>query len=438
MTKRWIISVNVLLLLFLLLAACAPATTPVEEVTELTSTAVTATPLVPTVTPPPSPTDLPPAEATRCQWPTNGWESATPEEHGMDSATLAEMFDYMPRSVAQGHSMMSVLVVRDGCLVLEAYFHPYGPDDRNDLWSCTKSVTSMLIGIALAEGYLDSLDQHVLDFFPDRTFRQVDERKQAMTIRDLLTMQTGLDWPEDLYSYQDPNNIVIRMINSSDWVQFVLDHRMIHEPGTAFEYNTGASHLLSVILERATQMRAQEFAQEYLFGPLGITNLDWLNDPQGSSSGGHGLILTPRDMAKLGYLYLRQGEWNGVQIVPAEWVEVSTQQHVAMPFLYGSLFRYGYGYQWWVFPEMNEYEHGVYSAIGYQGQYIFVVPDQDVVVVLTQWDMRIRSQDSIHDALWYLRRFILHSIQSDGPLPPNPEALARLQAEIEEIAQPPR
>jgi CubicO group peptidase (beta-lactamase class C family) len=391
---------------------------------------------MPTPVPAITPTIPAPSEPVTCGWPTGGWQTSTPEEQGIDSEILLEMFEYFPRNQLD-HGMLSLLIIRNGCLVMEAYFHPYRADLRTDLWSCTKSVSSMLIGIALAQGHIESLEQPVLDFFPGETFQNVDEFKRSMNVKDLLTMRAGLDWPEAMYPYDDQRNLVLRMIDSDNWVHFVLDRRMIHEPGLYYEYNTGASHLLSAIIQQSTGVSTTVFAQETLFDPLGISDLDWLRDPQGIASGGHGLLLTPRDMAKLGYLYLRQGEWDGEQIVPAEWVKASIQPHTSMFSNVDSRYELAYGYQWWVLPDLNLYEADSFGAIGYQGQFIFVVPEKDIVVVLTQWDSRRGHINTLDSALWYLTRFALYAAKSDTPLPPNPEGVTRLQAEIEAVGRGP-
>lgn len=349
------------------------------------------------------------------------------------------MFRYLPTDPLKGRGMISILVVRHGYLVMEVYFHPYRADLRTELFSCTKSVTGILIGLALKEAYLEGVDQPVLDFFPDREVQYRDERKETMTIEDLLTMRTGMDWMEFGVDYEDPRSLFQRFIRSPDWVQFVLDRPMLHEPGSFFEYSTGASHLLSAIVQQATGMTALDYARERLFGPMGISDVDWFVDPQGVNSGGYGLTMTARDMAKLGYLYLRSGQWEDEQLVPANWIEASTSVQVPLE-RYWPNHKSGYGYQWWVFPQYNHYESDSYSAVGYKGQYIFVVPDKDMVVVFSQWEARVTGQPSQHSAdaeLWYLQRFILYASKSDEPLPPNPEALASLQAHIKAAALPP-
>ena len=206
--------------------------------------------------------------------------------------------------------MDSLLVTRHGSIVAEAYYAPFRSGHRHRINSATKAVTGTLIAIALKNGLLDSLDHRVLEFFPDRTIAHLDDNKQAMTIRHLLNMTSGLEWTERL----DDSIPVsfLAMEQSRDWQQFILDQPMAQQPGTAFEYNSGNSHLLSAIINRLTGS-ALDYAKAQLFGPLGITDLFWRQDPQRIPTGGAGLYLQPRDMAKIGYLYLRNGSWDGRQ-----------------------------------------------------------------------------------------------------------------------------
>ena len=304
----------------------------------------------------------------RTYWPTDGWRTSTPEEQGMDSELLTEMLAYIQENRVR---IDSVAIVRHGYLVLDAYFHNYEKDSKHDLWSCTKSVTSALVGIAIDQGYIQSADQPVLSFFPERTVANLDTRKEALTLEHLLTMTDGLDWlTKDIRSVSTGDTWP-EMRQSGDWVQFVLDRSMAEEPGVRWYYNDGASHLLSVIIQETTGMTALEFAEKHLFDPLGISEAMWPSDPQGRNCGGTYLRMTPHDMAKFGYLYLNEGLWDGEQIVPTAWVKASTTNHSPTPGMY-------YGYQWWVMPWA-----GYYSAIGGGGQYIVVVPELDMVGVFT-------------------------------------------------------
>lgn len=311
--------------------------------------------------------DLPPPETEiEAYWPTDGWRTATPEAVGMDPELLDGMIEHV---VGNGIGADSILVIRHGYLVSDAYFPPFDEGEIHIVYSCTKSVVSTLVGIAVEEGYLDSLDTIVLDVFPNRTVQNMSAWKEDMTLRDLLTMTAGFD-ARDSYLYDWEG--LERMHESEDWVQYVLDLPMAEEPGTRFEYTNGVSHLLSCIVTETTNMNALEFATEHLFGPLGITEAEWSTDPVGNNWGYSGLYLTPHDMAKIGLLFLRGGEWDGEQIVSREWVEEATSKRVHAGTLLDD-----YGFQWWVSPR------GYYSAIGYKGQFIHVVPELDLIMVTT-------------------------------------------------------
>lgn len=307
----------------------------------------------------------------RTYWPTNGWRTSSPEKQGMDSALLAEMWAYV-----QEHAVLinSVTIIRHGYLVWEATSPGYEDHAMHDIYSCTKSITSALVGIAIDHGYIESVDQPVLSFFQGRTVANVDGRKEGMRLEHLLTMTDGLNWGETGISTEKAQaaDSLQEMEQSQDWVQSTLDRQMATEPGTRWNYNTGAAHLLSAIIQETTGVTALAFAEEHLFGPLGISEVNWLADPQGRSYGGTHLLMAPYDMAKLGYLYLNEGQWDGQQIVPAAWVDVSTMSYSSTP-LGGD-----YGYLWWVMPW-----GGYYTAMGAHGQYIVVSPELDMVVVFT-------------------------------------------------------
>ena len=283
----------------------------------------------------------------------------------MDSEVLLGMFDYIEEQQANVHA---VLVVRNGYTVVEAYYPPYGPDVRHSTASCGKSITGALVGIAIREGYVEGVDQKVADFFPDRADLQSDPLKQAMTVEHLLTMASGLGWPESAASYSSALNVMNQMMGSRDWVNFVLDRPTSTAPGTTFNYSSGDSHLLSAIVQEATVESTYSFARTHLFEPLGMSYVRWPTDPQGIAFGGGGLWMTPRDMARFGQLYLQGGTWDGEQVIPAEWVEASVARQVAA---HGAASYYGY--QWWVRGS------GTYAAHGYRGKRIFVIPDLEMV-----------------------------------------------------------
>ncbi len=304
-------------------------------------------------------------------WPTKEWQTSTPEEQGMDSAALAKIVEF-----GASRSLDSLLIARHGRIVLDAYYAPYAADIPHVINSSTKAIIGTLAAMAVKDGLLDSTDHSMLDFFADRTIANVDDRKKAITLQHLLDMTSGLDWRESL---SGPPVSVIEMERSPDWVKFILDRPMLTAPGEIFYYDSGNPHLLSAILTKLTGMSASDYAKARLFGPLGITEWNWRRDPQGVSTGGYGLSLKPRDMAKIGYLYLRHGEWEGRTLVPPAWFESASHATVDMHMKSEPELRYSNFF--WALPNKN-----VYMAVGYHNQVIMVFPALDIVLVTTAKD----------------------------------------------------
>jgi CubicO group peptidase (beta-lactamase class C family) len=308
--------------------------------------------------------------ASTTYWPTEDWLESTPEEQGMDPTKLSEMMEYIDENSL---NIESLLIVRNGFLVFEEYPDPtYNKDRKHILFSVTKSFTSALMGIAIQEGFVDSVEEKVLNYFPGREFANLDSRKRQINIEHLLTMTAGLEYDEWSTPYTSSQNDYNLMIQAEDSVQFVLDKPMVADPGAVWTYSTGATQILSAIIDYTTGDSTLDFAHNYLFGPLGITDVRWPADGQGINYGGSMMQLKPRDMAKFGYLYLHNGTWNNEQIVPAEWVKKSTET-ITQHWEHG-----GYGYQWWTYPPF-----GIYAAQGYNSQSIFVIPNHNMVVVFT-------------------------------------------------------
>ncbi len=377
-------------------------------------------------TPQPTPTPVPPT-ATRPlsvaptlsvpdYWPTEGWRTKTPEEQGLDSEMLAKMFDHIRK---QNYAIHSVTVIRNGYLVTYATIYPFGQGSKHTtqkhiIHSCTKSIISALIGIAIEQGHIESVKQPVLSFFPDRTAANLDANKEVMTLEHLLLMASGLEC-RDSYLYQWRG--LERMRQKDDWVQFMLDLPMAEPPGTRFEYCNGASFLLSAILQETTGMSTFAFAQAHLFGPLGIWDVEWPSNPQGITIGWGELRMRPQDMAKIGYLYLNKGRWDGVQIIPAAWVATSTRKHIS------ATLQDGYGYQWWIADD------SIYMALGHAGQFIFVVPEQELVVAFTSY----LSRDRFYVPQDLLNGFIIPAARSSTPLPANPDGVKLLEAKMQQL-----
>jgi len=354
------------------------------------------------------PTSRQPETQSPDYWPTKEWRSSTPEQQGVDSAQLANALTAIKQHDIRIHSL---LLVRNGYVILDAYFFPFDKDNLHDLASVTKSVTSTLVGIAIDQRKVRSVNEPVADLFPQRTIANGDARKAKLTLADLLTMTSGLA------CHPEENELTLhQMMNSKDWLQFMLDLPMTAEPGGKFVYCSGGMHLLSGIISETTGMNALAFARSSLFEPLGIHDAVWPADPNGINHGWGDLHLHPRDMAKLGYLWLNHGMWDGTQIVSADWVTNSTRVHAHT----SSDSDYGYG--WWVRPKDKLYE-----AVGRGGQRITVLPELNLVAVMTGGGFEPGDVGTL----------LLPAIKSDRALPANPVGVARLEAAIKEMARAP-
>ncbi len=352
-------------------------------------------------------------------WPTNGWRSATPEDMGMDSTILAQMLaEHIQQEKLDLHSL---LIVRNGYLVTEFYQYPYSAGQVHWVMSVTKSVMSALVGIAIQKGYIKDVKQTLFSILPEQGVANLDDKKKAITIEDLLTMTSGLDCHENP-GPGDPN-----VWASNNWVQFMSDLPMVAQPLTQFNYCTGAVELLSAVISKTCGLDARMFGNLNLFAPLGIGVLSdqrWPPDPQGITYGGFGLELTPTEMAKLGYLFLNNGQWDGREIVPANWVATSTASHANK----GD--KKEYGYLWWIDPQGKWY-----AALGLGGQHVFVYPAEKLVVVFTA-DLPGDNDRDLIPLQELLNQYILPSIKSAQPLPANPKSLARLKTLITTFGQP--
>ena len=343
-------------------------------------------------------------------WPTAAWPTASPAAHGWDTAKLAEILLTIRDSGAPLHSLT---LVQGGDVILDAVFFPYDGSTVHQLASVTKSITPTLVEMAAEEGLL-SLDDPVLSFFPDREIAARDARKERITLRHLASMTSGLACTAD-----GDERTLQQMKASPDWVQFALDLPMVAEPGTSFSYCSPGMHLLSAALQEATDMTEEAFAREHLFEPLGITDLLWETDPQGYTRGWADLYLKPLDSAKLGYLWLQGGNWDGRQLVSRAWIEDSIRVQAQT----GGGDDYGYG--WWL-PRTTE--TGEYRAAGRGGQSIGVHPALDAIVVTTAGGIEsAQVTDLLAPAL----------IAPGSVLPPDPAGDAALAEAVAAVAEPP-
>jgi CubicO group peptidase (beta-lactamase class C family) len=352
-----------------------------------------------------------PREPNPEHFPTHEWLTSAPESQGMDSQTLADALDFIR---AQKVGIHSLLIVRNGRIVLDSYFFPFQVSELHDIASVTKSITATLVGMAIAQHKIGDVHQTLLSFFADRRVANRNPWKEQITIEHLLTMTSGLDC-----RIEPPNEITLNeMTQSRDWIQFMLNLPMADEPGSRFVYCSGGMHLLSGIVSRATGLSELEFARTQLFEPLGIRQVIWPSDSDGVTHGWGDLYMQPRDMAKIGYLWLNQGRWGDRQIVPSEWIGESTKVH-SRP-AQGR----GYGYGIWIYPDRNP---PVYGGLGRGGQRISILPNKNLVAVFTGGTF---DPDEIGG-------FIVRAIKSDAALPDNSAGVARLNAAVLGAAQPP-
>ncbi|MFF2014643.1 serine hydrolase domain-containing protein [Paenibacillus sp. NPDC058177] len=310
-------------------------------------------------------------------WPSTEWQAADPATLGMNAERLVAL---EPAIISEYSNINGIVIVRHGQIGYEKYFNGYGREHKHHVASVTKSILSALVGIAIDAGYINNVDQKVLDFFPEYVPPAEDTQKSEISIRHLLTMTAP-------YPFQDWHEPLDKMCMAPDWVKYTLD--MLGQQGRIgdFKYSTAGGHLLSAILTRSTGQSAREFANERVFKPIGMQEIPdhemtsfgfddlfgkdvkgWVHDPSGNSTGGWGLTLTPRDMVRFGYLYLKRGLWEDAQIIPGTWIDDSTAPNA-----------HNYGYMWWL-----RKEDGVsaYSALGDGGNIICCIPDKDLVVAI--------------------------------------------------------
>lgn len=318
------------------------------------------------------------------------WPVAEPADAGLDSEALVELVQLIDSGVNYPN-IHAVLIEHTGRLVFEHYwagedwlsraeplgFVQHGPATLHNIRSITKSVTSLLLGIALGKSAEDALTRPIASFFPDR--KGLDVALDAVTFHHVLTMTAGLAWNEMIVSYDNDRNDFIRLINANDPVGFVLAKEVRDTPGSRWNYNSGLTDLTARVIEDLTGKRLADYADEVLFGPLNITNYEWWQPPAWPSnsfpSASAGLRMRARDLAKISSLVLHDGKWQGRQIVPKAWVTTSTARHVDTP--WG---RYNYGYFW--FPGTLLSGHLVISASGSGGQQIYVLPEIGLAITI--------------------------------------------------------
>ena len=295
------------------------------------------------------------------------WPLSTPAAQGLDKQKIKAAY----AMAGMIGTVDALLVIRNGHLVAEEYYNGYGRSVPHQLWSVTKSFLSACVGMALDKGLIEDIDSKVIDYFPEYTFDGMDPRFSDITVGHLLAMRMGID--------REQNNL-IAVVTTDNWIRETFKLPLLYDPGTRFSYNSLQSLLLSAIISKTSGMTVRQFAEQYLTGPMGIAISDWGSDPQGNSIGGYDLYLTPREMAMLGYLYLNGGVIDGRQIVSREWIDHSWQKRNLNDGSWGVLTEYNYGYHWWI-AKMHGYD--LFIAWGMGGQFIFCIPEEDMIVVVT-------------------------------------------------------
>ena len=344
----------------------------------------------------------------------DGWRCASVGSVGFNTNLIQQLLERIGNNTYK--NVHSVLLVKNGKLVVEKYFpgqnsegqfQMFTRDTLNEMHSATKSVNSILIGIAIDRHLIHGVDEKISDFFPEYSDIFTNKEKDAIRLKDLLSMTAGLSWDEWTYPYTDPRNDAATMASKADFFRYVLERPIVTPPGTKFVYNSGVSLMLGEIVHKASGLPADKFAERYLFSRLGITNYYWQKAPNGVVNTLGGLWLRPRDMAKIGQLFLDGGRWNGKQVVSEEWVRESTKQQVDAGQLPAWFSADGYGYQWWLGSfQVRDKNFASYSARGRGGQFIIVFPELRVVAVFTGWN----DSALLGQPLDMLQRYVLPAV----------------------------
>jgi CubicO group peptidase (beta-lactamase class C family) len=339
---------------------------------------------------------------------------STPEEEGVSSASIAEFLDAVEES---GQELHGFVYLRNGKLIAEGWWDPYSPELKHTLYSTSKSFTSTAIGFAVTEGLL-TVDDRVVSFFPDQLPDSVSAYLASMKVKHLLTMAAGQDPPQDLRNVRP----------DQDWVTAFLAYPVAKEPGSEFKYNSMATYMLSAIVTKVTGQAMLEYLEPKFFVPLQIEDKDWETDPEGIiNSGGWGLRLKTGDMARFGQLYLQKGEWNGRQLLPAEWIEEATSKHIDQkPWLTEEErevddWAQGYGYKFW----RSRYHS--FRADGAFGQLIMVLPEEHAVIAV---NAEVGDMQKELNTVW---EYLLPGMH-DGALEADPEAREALQEKLENLS----
>jgi CubicO group peptidase (beta-lactamase class C family) len=357
----------------------------------------------------------------------DGWETASLNEADINPAKIHEMMlDILGGNDKNVHS---ILLIKNGKLVLEEYFYGYDRDTSHFLASVSKSITSIIIGIAIDQKIADDVQTNASTFFPEYAGSKWIEEKYPITLQHILTMAAGLDWDATKYSRRDSRHTTHQMYDSGDPIGFVLDRNLVETPGENFYYNSGLTILLGGIVKNTSGMYIDDFAGQYLFSPMGISDYHWDKFQDGSIQTDGGLHLRPRDMAKIGYMIMKNGKWKDRQIVSRQWVAESTKKHI-------DALGIGYGYQWWIGKaKINNQTIKVLFASGHGGQKIFIVPELDLVAVFTSRVFNSKGHSGPEGFLLkYIIPSIVPSVSPKKAIKLPPEILDRLTGKYESKA----
>lgn len=357
-------------------------------------------------------------QAERPGWPGETWPVSTAEAEGVDPAAV----DSLIADIDAGRYGLidQFLLIRNGRVIADRRWdhgaryaellaaqedtvdhqynydhpawHPYYRDtDLHSLQSVTKSVTSVAFGIAVDEGHIPAVEAPAWPYFEAYGVDLGDPRRAAASLEDFLTMRSGIDWATPGQTYDDGTHPTVVLEASEAWIDYIVGRPVGTDPGTRFDYNDGVSVLLGKVVREATGQRLDEWAEERLFRPIGIDEYYWKIAPDGEVDSEGGLYLSTHDLARIGYLMLRGGEWDGRRIVSSAWVETSTSPVVPDVAPDNDRPDTGYGYQWWV-PMHEDGETQVFAGNGYGGQFLHVVPEHDLISVFNGWTLHERPE----------------------------------------------
>jgi CubicO group peptidase (beta-lactamase class C family) len=337
---------------------------------------------------------------------------SAPEAQGISSSAILNFVEAVEKNVNEFHSFM---LLRHGHVVAEGWWSPHAPDRPHMLFSLSKSFTSSAIGLAVAEGHL-TVEDKVISFFPDDLPAEISDNLAAMRVHDLLAMATGHH--EDTTSF-------MRERQDGNWTRAFLERPVEHTPGTYFVYNSGATFMLSAIIQKITGMRLLDYLQPRLLQPLGVEGATWQQSPQGIDTGGWGLTIKTEDIANFGQLYLQKGQWQGKQILSESWISAATSKQVSNGGNPERDWEQGYGYQFW------RCRHNAYRGDGAFGQYCLVMPDQDAVLAITS------GLGDMQPPLNLVWEHLLPALNNPAPLPADDDACEKLKRKLASLAYAP-